>query len=116
MSVCIARTEDGFLNGMRVFKGVYGDGVLFCVIHDSSLSDASLGGCDVRGELFCEASSNTSSSGPLDKRAEPDCDTVSSGLSFSTSHSSPLFVGSSSRPRPITSPKSCDSIPDDMSM
>ena len=70
ISVCIARTEEGFLNGERRLRGV-------CELSDMtfpdsmySSSDMSLGDRDVRGELCGDGrskiSSSSSPSGPLE--------------------------------------------------
>ena len=67
MSVCIARTEEGFRNGERFFSGMKGEeDWWFCCDGEGDDKRSSEEPCDVRGELCWEGISKTASSGPLE--------------------------------------------------
>ena len=81
ISVCIARIDDGARKGDLVLRGVKGEDGRFCDREEVSSSSSEL--CDVRGELCLEGESNTTSSGPLERRAEPEKEASSSRKSSS---------------------------------
>ncbi len=82
ISICIARTEEVWRKGERVLRGVKG-GVVWggSSQWDFRTEMSSSEPLEVRGELAREEWSKTASSGPLEWRAEPDAETLSSSRS-----------------------------------